>query len=151
MLIIDVAVTPAVKKYIAAKHCVDPFVLSRTNPFGLFLYNCLSRLKTRPSITIPELKPDIYTEQLDVLVSDDLWARRGWYIHPKKQYDFNRLVEMMIDQDFQFYVKVKTGIVGHTMYSSFLNFRDEFGMTEDDLAMKTMEKRYQRHRERLSA
>jgi hypothetical protein len=149
---ISIAVSPAVKKYVAHKHDITPFVVSRTNSFGIFLHNCLSRMKQAyPAIVCKELNPAIYSEKLTLGLSEDLWSRHGWYIHPKKQYDFNRLAELMIDQDFYFFVDVQTQVCSAKFDHAFFDFRDIFHLSEDDLTLKTMQKRYERYRSRLNA
>jgi hypothetical protein len=156
---IDIAVHPAVKKYIAWHHDISPFVVSRNNYFGIFLQNSLVRFKNKPgrpdleakSKLKPLLNPEIYSDKLTLQISEDLWRRQGCFIHPKKQYDFNRMVEMIIERDMYFFMDVKTGIKGDRIYQSFYDFRDRFDLSEDDLSLKNMEKRYERYRKRLSA
>lgn len=148
---IKIAVHPAVKKYIAYKHDVDPFVISRTNCFGIFLQNCIVRMHTIPKITCDQLNPEIYSEELSLGLSEDLYRRQGWYIHPKRVYDFNRMVQMMMEQDFLFWMDVNTNTLNNKIYDSFLAYREKYDFTEDDLTVKAMAKRYERHRKRLSA
>ncbi len=146
---ISIDVSPAVKKYIAHRHDIKPFVVSRTNYFGIFLHNCLARVKDE--IVAAPINPQVYTQKLMLGLSEDLYNRKGWYIHPKKQYDFNRLVELMIEQDFYYFVELQTQVARQTMDAAFYEFRDFFHFTEDDLTLKTMQKRYERYRAQLRA
>lgn len=147
---VPIAVSPSVKKYIAHRHSVDPFVLSRTNAYGIFLHNCLVRLKEHPAVVYEKLNEKVYHDKLTLALSEDQFSRHGWFIHPKKQYDFNRMVEMMLDHEFQFFVDTAVNFGHKKIYQAFYDFREKFDLTEDDLTLKTMEKRYERYRKALS-
>jgi hypothetical protein len=144
---ITIDVTPPVKKYIARKHNISPFVVSRENAFGLFLYNSLVKLKEQPRIA--PLDRTVYSQQLRLGLSEDLYRRQGWYIHPKKEYDFNRLVEMMMDNDLQLFMDTRAD-TDIKIYQSFYDFREKFDLTEDEWALKMMSKRYERYRKKIT-
>ena len=97
-----------------------------------------------------DLNLSIYSEKLALGLSEDLYSRKGDYIHPKKQYDFNRLVELIMNQDFYFCIDVMTQIKGQKLKEAFYYFRDIYHLTEDDLTLKTMQKRYERYRNQLT-
>jgi hypothetical protein len=152
---IPIAVSPVVKKYIAHRHDITPFVVSRSNHYGIFLHNCLTRLKFHQDkaeqIACKDLNLNIYSEKLMLGLTEDLYSRKGYYIHPRKQYDFNRLVELIMNQDFYFCVDTLTQIKGMKMNEAFYHYRDIYHFTEDDLALKTMQKRYERYQNQLTA
>ncbi|MBB2149159.1 hypothetical protein [Pedobacter gandavensis] len=148
---IKIAVKPIVKKYLSAKVKTDPMILSKTNTYGIFLYNCLVRISGKVRACLVGVDTEKYPEILKVVISEDMWQRRGWYLHPQKQTDFNNLITKMLDNEFHYYMDIQTQELNQKIYPSFLRFREKFDFTEDDLPIKTMEKNYQRYRTSLSA
>jgi hypothetical protein len=148
---IKIAVKPVVKKYLSAKVKTNPMILSRTNIYGIFLYNCLVRVRWKVKACLIGVDTDKYPDILNVVISEDMWQRKGWYIHPQKQADFNNLIAKMLDDEFHYFMDIQTMELGQKIYSSFLKFREKFDLTEDDMPIKTMEKNYQRYRSRLIA
>lgn len=132
-------------------------VLSRTNPYGIFLSACLVRLigpqKTKDGIDkfsligIDTLK---YPEIIKVKISEDVWRRKGWYIHPLKQADFNKFIEKIFYDEFHYYVDVHTQDKKEQIYSTFMKFREKYDLTEEEFAVKTMEQNYLRYRINLN-
>lgn len=147
---IKIAVKPIVKKYLAGKVKTDPMILSKTNPYGIFLINCLVRLSGKARACLVGVDIEKYPEILKVVISEDMWQRIGWYLHPKKQVDFNNLIAKMLDDEFHYYMDIQTQELNQKIYPSFLRFREKFDFTEDDLPIKTMEKNYQRYRTALN-
>lgn len=147
---IKIAVKPVVKKYLAGKVKTDPMALSKTNPYGIFLYNCLVRLNGKVRACLVGVDTDKYPSVLKVKISEDMWQRKGWYLHPQKQVDFNNLIIKMLDDEFHYYMDVQTQLLGHKIYTSFLRFREKFDFTEDDMPIKTMEKNYERYRKSVT-
>jgi len=146
---IKIAVKPVIKKYLAAKVKTDPMILSKTNAYGIFLYNCLVRItssKVKLCLRDNGVDIDKYTEVINVKISEDMWRRVGWYVHPLKQADFNKFIAKMLDDEFHYFMDVQIQEMSHKIYPSFLKFREKFDFTEDDMPIKTMEKNYERYR-----
>ncbi|MDB5149207.1 MAG: hypothetical protein JWQ57_3227 [Mucilaginibacter sp.] len=140
----------AVKKFIARQYPVTPFLVSRNNPYGMFLYNSLAKLGAKQQPVPDNLNPSIYNSNIKLLLSEDLWRRKGWYINPAKKLDFNKFVEQQIDQAFYQYMDVSTAILHYRIYNSILAFREYYGFTEDDYSIKTLEKKFERYRNSLT-
>lgn len=155
---IKIAVKPIIKKYLSFKIKTDPMVLSRTNAYGIFLSGCLVRLitpeKTKGGMnkfSLLGIDTVKYPEVLKVVISEDVWRRKGWYVHPLKQADFNKFIEKILMDEFHYYVDVHTMDRGEQIYSTFLKFRKKFDFTEEDFPIKTMEQNYLRYRITLNA
>nr|WP_199083050.1 hypothetical protein [Pedobacter sp. ASV19] len=148
---IKIAVKPIIKKYLSSKVKTDPMILSRTNAYGIFIYNCLVRMSGKGKASLVGVDTNKYPEVLKITVSEDMWRRKGWYMHPQKQIDFNKFIAKLLDDEFHYFMDLNTQVLGHKIYGSFLQFREKFDFTEDDLPIKTMEKNYERYRLGLTA
>jgi len=147
---ITIAVKPVIKKYLSLKVNTTPLILSKTHAYGIFLYHCLVRIsdKNRPAYSAVDTEK--YPDSIKVVISEDMWRRKGWYIHSQKQADFNKFVAKMLDEEFHYYMDIQTQDNHQKIYTSFLKFREKYDFTEDDMPIKTMEKNYERYRLELS-
>jgi hypothetical protein len=143
---IRIAVKPVIKKYLSFKVQTDPLILSKTHAYGIFLYHCLVRISDKNRPAYVEVDTIKYPDSIQVMISEDMWRRKGWYIHSQKQADFNKFVAKLIDEEFHYYMDIQTQDNKQKIYSSFLKFREKYDFTEDDMPIKTMEKNYERYR-----
>ncbi len=147
---ITIAVKPVIKKYLSSKVKTDPLILSKTHAYGIFLYHCLVRISDKNRPAYAEVDIEKYPESIKVVISEDMWRRKGWYIHSQKQADFNKFVAKILDEEFHYYMDIQTQDNHQKIYTSFLKFREKYDFTEDDMPIKTMEKNYERYRVELS-
>jgi hypothetical protein len=175
-LVFPIAVKPYVKKFIAADYDVDPFVLYRNNPYGLFLYNCLQKPPAKIIIQLEDLianeqlspqdvnlarlivqleepkvchelrRNNIYSEQMLVQISQDFWDKKGCIITEMQQYHFNKFVAYMFHDALYKYVKHRLGVKG-SINKAILNFRELYGISEDELSFKTIQRAFQRRQQ----
>ncbi len=143
---IKICVLPEVKKFIQHRYPVHPFVLSKKNKYGIFLYHCLVKINSKVKESAFDMDMNKYSEVLTIRLSDDCWRRKGYYIHPQKQIDFNSFVSMEMDDAFydhmDYYYKDQGRKIQHSIYE----FRNKFKLTEDDVTLKCLEKKYERYR-----
>lgn len=151
---IKIAVQPVVKAYLQKNFNVEPFELSQDNQYGIFLYNCLTHVKKVRKLTsvqkcfIPTANDlqSRYSEILTIRLTERTWRRKGSFIHPDMQTGFNRMVMFDLNDSLYLWVESRTGDKKITLKQAFLEFREKFGLTEDNLPLKTMEKKYERYR-----
>lgn len=148
---IKICVLPEVKKFIEHKYSVAPFILTKKNKYGIFLYHCLVRINSKVKESAFEVDQKKYSETLTIRLSDDMWRRKGYYIHPQKQIDFNSFVSMEMDDAFYDHMDFHYQHQGDKIQHSIYKFREKFGLTEDDLTLKCLEKKYERYRLGLTA
>ena|ERR1700754_503119 len=151
-LILRVAVKPFVKKYIAQEYSVDPFVLTTTNKYGIFLYHCLSKPE-KNVLRLVESNPvdmSLFTDTLEVMVTEGRWLNKGCIFTPESQMHFNKFVSYDFHQEFFKYVKNRVGAKG-SINKAILSFREMNGLSEDDLPFRTIQRAFQRRNEKIKS
>lgn len=148
---IKICVLPEIKKFIGYRYQVNPFILSKKNKYGIFLYHCLVKINSKVKESAFDIDTKKYSEVLTIRLSDDMWRRKGYYIHPQKQIDFNSLVSMEMDDAFYYHMEYYFKVQGNKIQHSIFSFRDKFGLTEDDVTLKCLEKKYERYRFGITA
>ncbi|MNS86552.1 hypothetical protein D3C72_1204600 [compost metagenome] len=148
-IVLKIAVKPQVKKYITYKHNTSPFVLTKNNKYGMFLRKCIVRLNDHKKESTVKLDSIVYSEELCIRISEDMWRRIGNYIHPQNQIDFNSFVEM--DLQDEFFKHCDNAIYNKIQIKrSIYDFLDKYDITEDELPFKTMEKQYYREKKKIN-
>ena len=158
---IKIAVLPVVKAFLGYRHSVDPFEVSRNSQYGIFLFNALSNLRPVEDVPIETKKfadylrkiedyNKKYAEVLLLKMTDRTWIRQGLYISKQKQIDFNNLVLYNLDEDFCNWMSACSQF-GGKQQDHFFNFREHYGLTENNFTLKCMEKKWQRHRTAITA
>ena len=137
-----ILIKPYLKKYMGHYVCIDPtFRLSEKDRFGSFLINSL-RHKTEINKT--DLKCKILGESLSVSIPGYIEQRYGVHISPKHQFRFNNfLLDEFNDRMLDFVVPRLQGKKGDVK-KALLEFRAIYGIDEDMLAYKTLEKQWER-------
>jgi hypothetical protein len=144
--VIKVAVRPFIKKYLAGlNYATDPFVLSTTNKYGLFVYHCLEkpRLKVLDEIEEHPLDKRIYSDVLRITVSEKYWEERGPIMSVQSEWHFNKFVLQDFNDEFYNYVRNRIGPKG-TINKAIRSFLDMYDISEDDLSFKTIQRAFQR-------
>jgi hypothetical protein len=146
--LIPVAVKPFVKKYIGQDYPVDPFVLSTTNKYGMFLYHCISQPEKKPLhlVNTQTIDETIYTDIMNVKLTDKRKREIGCIMTPESVVHFNKFVQQDFNEEFYKYVKHRIGPKG-TIYRAIMNFRAIYEISEDEYPYRTMERAFQRRNE----
>jgi len=144
-----VAIKPYLKKYMARYVAIDPhFVLSEKNRFGTFLINSL---KQKKEIIQSDLHCKIEGESLNVVIPPYLETHYGIFIPKKNQFRFNSfLLDEFNDRMMDFVLPRINGNKGD-IRKALLEFRSIYGIYEDDLPYKTLEKQWERKYARSTA
>lgn len=151
-LIVPVAIKPYIKKYIAGQEYeVCPLELTKTNKYGLFLFNCLEKPteKNLRQVKLDDIDHAVYSDTLEVMISENFWVKQGCVFTPAKQMDFNKFVSYDFHQEFFNYVKNRTYRKGD-INKAIMSFRELYGITEDELSFKTIQRAFQRRNERVN-
>lgn len=121
---------------------VEPnFKLSEKDRFGSFLINSL-RHKTEINKT--DLQCKITGDTLLISIPAYIEQRYGVHISPKHQFRFNSfLLDEFNDRMLDYVVPKLTGKKGDVK-KSLLEFREAYGIYEDILPYKTLEKQWER-------
>jgi len=143
---INIDVMPIVKLFLSKSFQTEPFYVCQDNQYGIFLYNCLASLKKSKKHTSLTMNKNKYSETLTLRIAEDTYVRRGHFIHPDKQTGFNRMVLFNMGDIFYHWIDNCLQVQGMTQRNAFLSFREKFGLTEDDISLKTLEKKYERYR-----
>lgn len=143
---IRISLKPGLKKYLSARISTSPFTLCKTNSFGIFLFQCLVLRPDLKKNSVAVIDLERYSETMTIRISDGIWKRKGWYINNQSILDFNKFVSDLMDRELYLFMDLKTKVGHQKIYSSFLAFREKYDLTEEDLPIKTMEKKYERYR-----
>ncbi len=143
---LKIEVTPLVKAFLRYKYPVAPFELYRNNQYGIFLFNALSHLQPVEGVQVNKEK---YTETLRLRTTERIWSKQGLFIHPQKVVDFNNLVLYNLDEDFCNWMDVCATMKQGKLQDYYFAFREHYGLNENLLTLKCMEKKYERHRKAL--
>ena len=141
-----IAVKPYVKKYIAGNNLsVAPFELSTTNKYGMFLYHCLRHPEERVLrlVTSKSIDISVYTDSMDIKLTEKRWREIGCIISNEAIIHFNKFVQQDFNEEFYKFVKHRVGPKG-TIYRAIHNFRDIYGISEDEFSYRSMERAFQR-------
>jgi hypothetical protein len=150
---IKIAVQPLVKAYLKKNYNIEPFDLKQDNQYGIFLHNCLSPVKkvlTLKRSPILDINTEKYTEVLTLRLSERAWRRQGSFISAEKQRGFNKMVLLDLSEKLYLYVDSRTCSGQVTLTQAFLEFREKFDLQEENLTLKSMEKKYERYRSDLN-
>lgn len=150
-LVVPIAIKPFIKKFIEKDFSADPFVVTTNNLYGIFLFTCLE--KASPKLLRAErefaLDAGIYSGSLKILISENYWNKYGCIITPQKQYHFNKFVSYQFHEEFYKYVRNRIGAKG-SINQAIFDFRDIYGISEDDLSFKTIQRAFQRRHQMIT-
>lgn len=144
-LLEPIAVKPYLKKYIGFDYPVDPFVLSTTNKYGMFFYHCILKPDEESLKLVKEHQIDtsVYSDVLKLKISEKRWREKGCIIPTECIIHFNKFVQQDFNDEFYKYVRNRLGPKG-SIYRAIHDFRNIYGITEDELSYKTIERAFQR-------
>jgi len=151
-LLLPVAVRPYIKKYIGLDYPVEPFALTTTNKYGMFLYHCILKPDERSLKMLSErvIDKEVYSDTLRVKVTEKRWREVGCIITPEAEIHFNKFVQHDFNEEFFKYVRNRIGPKG-SIYRAIYNFRNIYGITEDEFSYKSMERAFQRRNANVNA
>jgi hypothetical protein len=152
MKLIDrICIQAYLKKYLEYHHPADPFVLTEKNRFGSLLISNL-RFKTK-SETEKLQRLNIHkrymTANLEIEIPEFYWYSYGSVITSRGQQRFNNfLLDEFQDRLVEF---VAPGLKRKgDLNLMLLTFREKFGICEDELPLKTLQKTWEREKYRLT-
>lgn len=145
--IIPIAIKPYLKKYLAKDFDINPFEISRANPYGLYLLNSLKPADSKQDM---ELDQKVHSETLTTVLGEKYWIERGHVISKSQQYYFNKSVDYFFREEMYKYIWMRIGPKG-SLNQAIVTFCEHYGITEDDLALKTIQKWQERRTRRASA
>jgi hypothetical protein len=124
-------------------------VVTEKNKTGSFL---ISNLKHKLQIIDDDFVLDTTNcTRLKIAVPEYYQRNFGIYITPRAQLRFNKfLKDDMQEKMLDFILDRKTSKKGY-IHPAILKFREKYGITEDELPFKTMQKWWDREKIRISA
>ena len=148
--VIPIAIKPYLKKYLAKTLEVDAFEISRANPYGNYLLNCLRppTMKVLGKNTY-QIDVKVHSEIMRATLGEKYWKQRGHVITYLEQYYFNKFVDQIFRDEMYKYIWMRVGKRG-SLNQAINTFCAHYGITEDDLALKTIQK-WQERRARLES
>lgn len=147
-LCLPVVLQPYLKKYLAYHYPVDPFVLTERNRYGNFLINAL-RHKTKIPPEHMAMNLRYLTTKLDVEVSEYFWRNIGNVIPLQSQFRFNSFLLDEFQEKMVEFVQPRLQRKGD-LNMRLLTFREKFSILEDELPLKTMQKAWEREKNRIT-
>ncbi|MBC8053763.1 MAG: hypothetical protein H7Y13_11930 [Sphingobacteriaceae bacterium] len=147
-LCLPVALQPYLKKYLAYHYSVDPFILTEKNRYGAFLINSL-RHKTKAEPEQLGMNMRYLTCKMEVELSEFYWRNFGNVIPTKCQYRFNNFLLDEFQEKMVEFVQPRLQRKGD-LNMRLLTFREKFSILEDELPIKTMQKAWEREKNRIT-
>ena len=143
------AIKPFLKCYMAYYCEIEPvFVITQNNRFASFLVNSL-RHKTGLEIPTKEYAIASSVDRIMIMIPEHYSHNYGINISFKHQFWFNKfLQDDFIDKMLATISPNLTGKKGDIRKALF-KFRDKYNITEDDLPIRSLEKMWERNRERV--
>lgn len=138
-------------KYIAYYNKVEPyFIASEKNRYGLYLLTQLKSKKEAVYLSAVKQNDRLYT-RLKIAISEYDQTHYGCILGLKQQLDFEKIIKDEFEERFVEYVQENMTSKKGSIHSSILKFRDRYQISEDELAFKTLQKRWERKRNRIHA
>lgn len=145
-----IPIQPYLKKYLSNLHPIEPFVLTEKNRFGAFLINSL-RFKTLVELgNLRKMKIRYQTALLEVELPYWYWRDYGTVITAQGQVRFNNFLMDEFKDRLMDYVAGKIKRKGD-LNIMLINFREKYGICEDELSLKTLQKMYERESKCVSS
>ena len=150
ILIYPIIIKPYILKYVASYNKILPyFTLTDKSKIAFVLISSLQR--KGKFIDCPPDKPDASFANLQIAVPWKYQNKFGSFISYENQLRFNEHMRKDFKEKMCDYVlHHKTPTHGNIL-KSLLNFRDKYGITEDELQFKTMQKWWEREGQKFSA
>ncbi len=144
---IPILVTEVNKYYLASKFDVDPFILTKKNIFGIFLLNSLCKKKNLP---INNHKMDIakYDHSITVQITERAFKNSGYCVPNKTLIDFNNMVRFIFLDEFHAYMDFHVTYNRSQIRQCIIDFMRKCNLHEDIIGIRTLEKDYERYRDR---
>lgn len=135
-------------KYLSFQHSTEPFVLTERNRYGLFLIKSLRFTYHRSHAkryTIQGAK-----QNMRILIKEHYERSFGVHLSARDKYQFNSfLLDEFKDKMLEHVAYRYTGRKGD-IKRALNEFRDRYGITEDDLPFRTLEKTFEREKHKLN-
>lgn len=134
-----------------ARYCqIDPvLVITSKNRFASYLLVSLRHKVVLPGLDERDYNLGDKTEKILVSIPELYERNFGVIISDKHQYWFNKFVqEDFQDKMLSFVVPKLTG-KKNEIKPALLKFRELYNITEDELSIRTMEKMWERSRDRI--
>ncbi|HEY0056297.1 MAG TPA: hypothetical protein VGB63_13150 [Pedobacter sp.] len=147
-LSLPVALQPYLKKYLAYHYSVEPFILTEKNRHGAFLINSL-RHKSKVEPEGRGMNYRYLTTKVDIELSEFYWRNFGNVIPLKCQYRFNNFLLDEFQEKMVEFVQPRLERKGD-LNMRLLTFREKFSISEDELPIKTMQKAWEREKNRIT-
>ena len=132
-----------VKQYIT-KAFGDPAELSTDMELRDFFLHCLQSPDFTHEYRRKE-KPDsaIYTQEVNIIISEDDFYRYGWALSKTDQIRFGRKIEKEVKQIMRNAISTRLAFSGH-IKNSILFFQDHFDFPEDVWSFDSIKKEFYR-------
>lgn len=145
-----VAIKPYLKNYLARYCKIDPvLVISNKNRFASYLLVALRHKTVLPGLDSRDYNLDACSEKILVSIPELYERNFGIIIGAKQQYWFNKFIQEDFQDRMLTYVVPKLTGKKNEIKPALMKFREMYNITEDDLPIRTMEKMWERNRERI--
>jgi hypothetical protein len=135
------------KKYLAFTTSVEPYVLSTNDVFGNWLFPSM----TKACYDYAGISEQEYDEALEVVIPAFYARQNRFIIDAKIVYRINQHLDKLFDHEMNRYLFRIRGLPRQQVKTHIINFRSDYGITEDDISYQTLKKRHQRFMKRLQA
>ena len=145
---IPIHTTLANKLFLSSKIGIEPLVVSTKNIYGMFIYGMLE--KPAASLRVAkdmELTPK-YTESINLQISELIFNTQGIHWSNKANHLFNLFVKEQMKEDFHRYMDFHFVLNKVQLRQAIGDWMIKSNLYEDALALRTLEKDYERYRKR---
>lgn len=144
---IPILVTEVNKLYLSSKFETSPFVLSKKNIFGIFLLNSLCKKRMLP-LNNHRIDISKYDHSITIQITERAFKNSGYCLPNKTLIDFNNMVRFQFLDEFHSYMDFHITYNRSQIRQCIIDFMRKCNLHEDIIGIRTLEKDYERYRDR---
>lgn len=144
---IPIRLTLANQLFLSSKIGIDPLVVSTKNIYGMFIYGLLE--KSNYSISQVDYEAQgKYTETVTIQISELIFNTQGIHWSTKSNHLLNLFIKEQLKDDFHNYMDYHFLLNKVQLRQAIGDWMQRSNLHEDALALRTLEKDYERYRKR---
>lgn len=144
---IPIRLTLANQLFLSSKIGIDPLVVSTKNIYGMFIYGLLEKSNSRISQVDYEAQGR-YTETVTIQISELIFNTQGIHWSTKSNHLLNLFIKEQLKDDFHNYMDYHFLLNKVQLRQAIGDWMQRSNLHEDALALRTLEKDYERYRKR---
>lgn len=143
---VPIRLTLANKLFLSSKVEIAPLIVSTKNIYGMFIYGLLE--KTYHNTPREDQAQDKYSETVTIQISELIFNTQGIHWSVKSNHLLNLFIKEQLKDDFHAYMDYHFLLNKVQLRQAIGDWMVRSNLHEDALALRTLEKDYERYRKR---